>query len=414
MAEDAITLTFDPFQLPMAQHRAGLGGLLLEIETLEQRGIGPLPTVTRDDEGRYQIVLTEEGLGVLFNDLYDAVTLEQPSKTKRKGKDKQPIEPQREEQLTNPKTGKKETIYYYPQLVPRAAFLQALQVPDAWIRLWASAMWATVRGVPMTRTPYEERVRGEGVSETAKTWKALNSFQRNRQRGKANTESLAGCLMLGCQATNAENVPFKGRADENFLLHFWPVVVGVYRPQAIDREGRAEPTGYVLTVPDVTDFAGFLTDFRGMVGSLDPAVSGYTPRNAIISIPEEAALEYAAGIAAVARARASDSVLAFSTAAVEVYHLDKRGNSIPVLFSGRVTLSPELLNDYEQIRHRYHHPLFHRQLILNLLRGSPWYAGFDGVFARNPKNLFLGGNGWQFQLDLHRKMRTNKESITNA
>ena len=115
MQNDSLTLTFDPFQLPTAQHRAGLAGLLLEIETLAQRGMEPLPIVRVDAARRYQIDLTEESLAVLFDDLYDAATVEQASKTKRKGKDKQPIEPLREERVMNPKTGKEQALYYYNQ-----------------------------------------------------------------------------------------------------------------------------------------------------------------------------------------------------------------------------------------------------------------------------------------------------------
>ena len=84
----------------------------------------------------------------LFNDLYDAAWEEVPWKTKRKDKSKNEKAWLREEKKTeqNPKTGKPKivTYYIYQDVIPKAAFLDCLQMPEPWIKLWRNAIWSTL------------------------------------------------------------------------------------------------------------------------------------------------------------------------------------------------------------------------------------------------------------------------------
>jgi CRISPR-associated protein Cmx8 len=136
----------------------------------------------------------------------------------------------------------------------------------------------------------------------------------------------------------------------------------------------------------VADVRGFVGDYPAALARLDGAVAGYRPRDALVSVPQEGALEYAM---ALARARHGGQEITFSISGVEVFHLAKKGNSVHVMAAERIGISREVLDKYEAIRARYRHPLFRRQLILNILRGEPWYGGFDKVFATNPQGHFV-------------------------
>lgn len=411
MAE-VITLEYDPLLLPTAQHRAGLAGFLVLSQTLRNRGIVPLPEIEFTPDQRIRVALDEKSIAVLFEDLYAATEEEQPRAqklTRGKGEAKQVIPPLREE--TVEEAGKKKVFYYYKQVVPRAPFLTALQVPPTWIKLWRDAMWTCVRGIPMTRTPYEERSVGQPVGEASKAWSNLVRFAKLAKKNALHTVELTGSLYLGSQAANPDRVPFLARADEALLLHFWPVVMSVSVPWSVDREGKRSRVGYLLTLPDVSDFRNFSADFREMAASLSGATEGLYPKDASITLPEEGGLEYLANLAAVAQARAGEEAWSSSVAGAEVFHMDKRGNNIPLLYSGRVTADARLLAAYELVRRRYRNVLFRRQLLLNLLRSDPWYRGFGRMFATQPQSLFVGNTGKFFQADVVRKFMDAREVI---
>ena len=164
-------------------------------------------------------------------------------------------------------------------------------MPQVWLKLWREAIWETLRGVPRTRIPYEERAGKKTVSEANATWKELQKFQQRQAQNEIYTVDIASSIFIGAQAASAERVPFRGRADEVFLLHFWPAVMGVYAPQVIDREGGSKFTSsYVLVVPDVSDLEGFVQDFPDTTAQLKPELAGYRPREAVISLPQEGGL----------------------------------------------------------------------------------------------------------------------------
>lgn len=413
---ESITLEFDPFVLPSTQHRAGLAGLIVLIETLKNRGVPDLPQVEHIEDGRIRATFSESGVHRLFCDLYEAAVEEQP-RSKRissgKGAAKKVLPPKREEQVESAE-GKSSTVYYYDQVVPRAPFLEALQLPDPWLKLWRDAVWTCIRGVPQTRIPFEERSEGKNTTEAAKTWHNLERFAKSRMSNGFHTVDLAGCLYLGSQAVHADRVPFVGRTDEALLLHFWPVVMTVSVPLAIDREGNRKRKGYLLTLPDVCDYRSFPMDFREFTAGRSAEMEGIYPKDASIAIPEEGALEYLANLAAIARARSKQSMWSFSAMGAEVYHLDKRGNNVPLLYTARVRAEARLLGAYEAMRRQYHHVLFRRQLVLNLLRDVPWYRGFERVFGTQPQTLFLGNTGRFFQVDLERKLKLEREVLNHA
>jgi CRISPR-associated protein Cmx8 len=400
MAEEVVELTFDLFTLPTAQHRAGLAGLLVLVESMRRRKIKVLPEISVHSDGTVTVALTRKTLASTFNDLYDAATEERESPRKRTDKKKREIKPLRQEKRTDPKTHKEKTLFIYPQIVPKAAFLVGFGMPPVWLKLWREAIWGTLRGLPRTRIPYEERAERQTVSEANATWKELQKFHEHRAQNEIYTVNIASSIFLGAQAANAERVPFRGRADEVFLLHFWPVVMGVYAPQVIDREGGSKFTNsYVLVVPDVSDLKGFVKEFPDTTAELTLELAGFRPRGAVISLPQEGGLEYLRHLTRLARAKAQRGDLAYSIAGVDIFELEKQGNNIHMLSADRVSVAPSLLDKYEAIRDNYHDPLFKRQRILNLLRGEPWYRGFDQLFSGNDSKRFIGSQAYSFSTD---------------
>ncbi len=79
-----VTLAFDLFDLPTAQHKAGLAGLLLQIRSMKDRRIAPemIPNVEELTRTTARITFTRDSVQGLFDDLYDAKIVEKSSPTK--------------------------------------------------------------------------------------------------------------------------------------------------------------------------------------------------------------------------------------------------------------------------------------------------------------------------------------------
>ena len=247
MDKTGITLTLDLVTLPTAQHRAGLAGFLVLVESMKHRRLGPLPEINEKSDGRYEVLLSRKSLKALFNELYGAGLDEISLNSRRSEK------PKRVEKKVDGKTGKVKKVYIYDRTVPKASFLEAYSLPKPWLKLWRDAMWSTLRGIPQTRIPYENRCERKDVQEANKLWGELCLFAQGLLKGKLRSLEIPSSLFLGAQAKSAEQVPFVGRVDECFLLHFWSVVMGVYVPETIDTDGQTGFKGYVLAIPEVTD-----------------------------------------------------------------------------------------------------------------------------------------------------------------
>jgi CRISPR-associated protein Cmx8 len=347
------------------------------------------------------MTLNANSLAALLDDFYEVVWEERRSKARPKGSK---IRKVKTVETHDERTGKRGSAYTFETVMPRAEFLAAVGLPAVWVKLWRDAVWATIRGgSPQARAPYEKRADRAPAAHAPKQWAELRRFVKAQSTGRLHTVELAGPLFIGAQAVNAERVPFLGRVDEAFLLQFWPVVTRVCVPESLDREGKSFFGGYVLAIPDVSDLVGFSHDFPASLPQLTTDMSGYRPRDALISIPQEGALEYLHHVLGIARARAVEHEIHYSLASVEVYHLEKRGNSVHVLTTDRVVPAPDLLEDYEAIRTRYRDPLFRRQIILNLLRREPWYHGFDRLFAQEAHDRFVGAAASRFSRDASRR-----------
>ena len=136
--ETAITLSYSLFDLPSAQHKAGLAGLLLLIDSLRQRGTGPLPEVLNLSATSVQLTFSEASMQTVFDDLYDAAWVETRQKSKRTGK-KKPKRAETEENRDE-ESGKvkKQKFYVYDEVEPKVLFLEHHYPGDekGWLKLW--------------------------------------------------------------------------------------------------------------------------------------------------------------------------------------------------------------------------------------------------------------------------------------
>lgn len=199
-------------------------------------------------------------------------------------------------------------------------------------------------------------------------------------------EGIASSLLVGAQDVNAERVPFQGEPQDNLLLHFWPVASQVYAPRRFTIKGELEDAGYVLVIPEPSDLDTFVREAADLLRSLDTTVSGYRPRDALIDVPAEGGLEY---LYHLTRRRIEQSAVAPCLAAVEIYHLEKRGNDIRTLAAERVLPDQRILRGYDALRGQCRNPIIKSVRIRNLLAGRPWHEGMASVFGQYPWAFFV-------------------------
>lgn len=400
---ETLLLEYNLLDLPTAQHRAGLAGLVLVAQTLQRRGMNPLPEIEAVSPTEVSILLAEASLATLLNDIYDATTEEVLAKTRRKDQ-----EPLRIEQVaeSDARTGgeRHSPRYVYPQVVPRAAPLEALSMPLPWLKLWRDAIWGTVRGVPKTRLPYEQRARGLPLVETGRIWADL----KRAARMPALETDLASPLYIGAQAHNAELVPFRGRPAQNLLLHFWQTVAGVGEVWRAEYDRKrdtvdSKPAGYVFAVPDVADVPEFVDEFAASAAQLSTEMLRYRPRDAVLALPAEGGLQLLRQLTLLANARATQGDVRYAVSAIEVYHLVKRGNTIPLLGTAVVPARSDIADGYNAIvAARLRNSFFRAQLINNLLADRPWFSSFGALLDTLDPHLISSTSGG-FSADARRK-----------
>jgi CRISPR-associated protein Cmx8 len=85
--------------------------------------------------------------------------------------------------------------------------------------------------------------------------------------------------------------------------------------------------------------------------------------------------------------------ISYSLAAIEIYHLEKRGNNTVMLAAQRISPDEQILRGYDALRKQYRNPLYRSQRIRNLLSQQPWHTGMDGVFNQYPWEFFVSNQG---------------------
>ncbi|SDW74896.1 type I-MYXAN CRISPR-associated protein Cmx8 [Thiocapsa roseopersicina] len=384
---DSLVLDYDLLDLPTAQHKAGLAGLLLHLRSLEQRGIAGAPSVERLDRFGTSVRFSRASLQLLFDDLYAAKREQILSRSKYANK------PPLGETFVEVKRGGKvlqEKRYVYEDERPGGrvlAFWLSKGPDDPWLRLWQNMLWGILRAQPTTRGEYKNRADEKPVSFVGKLWLSLKKAQKQRAKGALVTESIAGSLFIGAQDKNAERVSFLGRIEHNLLLHFWQWAAPIFVPRSVDaRTGNWEYRGFLVVIPEVADLVEIREDMERYWRRLEPEASGYRPTQALVDLPAEGGLEF---LYHLTRDKLERADMLYGVHGVELYHQEKQGNNVRQHIAERMRVDQGLLRAYVNARDRRAHPLFKRLLIGNLVRGEPWFEGAQDLFDRYPIGFFI-------------------------
>lgn len=407
-APTAVTVKYDLFDLPTAQHKAGLAGLVLQIRHMEGEGKSPkpkaVPKVVELTRTSATIEFAADSVQCLFDDVYAAtrevVRVKSKWASAKEVKPPEEVEEEVEEKTADGTTKVKKVkvkYFFYEQVQPTGNVLRqyVTNAPEPWLKLWRDMLWNIPRGNPQSRKPFEELADKKSCGEGTAAWDDLVKYHRAQASNTFHTDEVAGSLWLGAQAVNAESVPFEGRVEQSLLLHFWPLTAQVYAPQVLQPDGENEFVGYVLAIPEVADLKDFTAQYPRMLAQLGKEVRGYRPAEAVIDLPAEGALSFLEHLAEVSGEITEGKEVASSLGSVEFIHLDKRGNNIKTLAAGRVAPRPGLLQKYLNIVGRvgekppYANPLFRRGLLLALLNGQPWYQPFGKLFAEWDVSFFV-------------------------
>lgn len=384
---EVLELDYQLAELPSSQHRAGLAGLVLMTRWLERQGpVKGICQITRLDGLGATVQINQEGLAALFDEVYAASKEEQERSQPLKNKQKEIVPPLREETRTevDPKSGKEKTktVYVYPVVIPKGAFLVQLD-PSAtgdkgiWIKLWRDVIWTIFRGVPATRKPFEDRAEGKQTKEAAEVWTDLS------QPADYPVE-LPSTYFIGAQAISAENVPFKDRARFQFLLHFWPYVVQLYVPSVVDNEGTRNFAGYALAIPDVADLELFCEELPAVMRGRGIELAGYRPKESIIDLAVESGLDTLKRLQERLALREGSQATSELVLGVDVVHVEKQGNNIRTRGVGRVDPELAMIDDYTRIKASLWNPQFRKQRLMNLVNRRAWQAGFDEILCGLP------------------------------
>lgn len=405
-APPAVTVRYDLFDLPTAQHKAGLAGLLMQIRHMEQKTPRPvaIPQVKELTRASATIEFTAASVQCLFDDVYvatrEVVRVKSKWPTATEAKPPEEVEEEVEEKAKDG-TVRKKTVkvkyFFYEQVQPSGAALRQFvtNAPELWLKLWRDMLWNIPRGNPQSRKPFEERADGKPCGEGVSAWADLVKAHRALAENEFHADEVAGSLWLGAQAVNAEGVPFEGRVEQTLLLHFWPLTAQVYAPQILQPDGENEFVGYVLAIPEVSDLKDFARLYPLLLGGLGADARGYRPAEAVIDLPAEGALSFLEHLARLSGEKTEGKELALSLGSVEYLHLAKFGNNIKTLAAGRVAPKPGLLDRYLRIVGRvgekppYSNPLFRRGLMLALLNDQPWFQPFGKLFAEWDVTFFV-------------------------
>lgn len=419
--------------LPSAQHRAGLAGLVLMIKELPRTPEflnyeGAVIEISKNEKGKEKlddfgvtIRFNLEGLKALFDLSFKSFEETRWSESKIKNAKDSEI---KEVERTDRKTGKLKLVklYSYKAIVPHGAFLSAWDKSSEglWVKLWRDMLWNIVRGVPTTRNPFNSRVDGTPYSkDVEELWLSLQHPEK--------ATGQTGQYYLGAMAYTAENVPTKDWVRYQFLLIFWSFVAQVYRPAVLDKDGKRELNGYVLAIPDVANLHKFCRVFQQVLEtrSRNSQRWGYLPREAIIDLPEEGALDLFLLLRDRLSSEIGDQQIRRTVLGVEVIHAEKIGNSgVKIRSISQVEPISKQIDRYAQIKNDYWCPWFRKQRLINLLQSQPesnepdarleelpaWYD-FEGVLSRIPRKwltdpLFSHDANNLFETEVGVKMET--------
>lgn len=405
-------------ELPSAQHKAGLAGLAICVQYLQRKPDrkGVCEIVSLDPAG-LTLRVDREGMQALFDDVYDAALKEkeypQPFKNTKTKAEKAPIRTIERTDVDKKGKERTKTFYVYGQVVPCGAVIDEWDAAQTgteklWLKLWRDFVWEVLRSRDRQRSPYKLRAHKKAASDGAEAFDALVLHPQK-------SLPLPSTYYLGAEEVTAENVPFQDRARKRLLLHFWPFSVPIYVPRVIDREGKPESIGYAVVMPDIDDLEGFVTDWARLARERGCEPSGYLPREALVDLPAEAGLDLGRRVSQLVARREGVAITKPRLLAVDVFHIEKDGQSVRTRSLTRVDLERSRVDAYARARASYWSPEFRRRRIMNILESHRWSYGYGRLCTTVPLNLTIMDSKFRHDCRLafaEVEMNQNEEQTT--
>jgi CRISPR-associated protein Cmx8 len=413
---ETLELDYQLAELPSSQHRAGLAGLVLMVKWLERQGTNKgICELNRLDDVGATLRINELGLEALFDEIYAASLEEREEPKLRTKKNSDVVKPPiREVTREIVKRGKVETktFYVYPVYRPKGALLADLDptakgLDGEWIKLWRDMYFSILRGRDKQRLPFKARANNERTDDAAKTWDALR-----QPTGYA--VKMPSTFFMGAQDTNAEDVPFKDKARDQFLLNFWPYVAQIYVPRIVNNKGEIRSNGFALAIPDVSDLAWFCEELPNVLRNRGVEVAGYRPRDCIVDLSIEGALDILSRLRERVAVIEGDRATGSLVLGIDIVHADKPADSVEIKGLSRVDPEAKMIDEFVRLRRALWNPLFKRQRLVNLVNERPWFTGFDKLLSGLPyKELFAEqADGFKhFRHDVQESFKHEAETV---
>lgn len=416
--DNSVTISWSLFDLPTAQHKAGLAGLYAYVTELPK--IAPdeqdYPSVVSVSPSSLKIRFSEATFKTLFNDLYAGQWEEDRPVKKKLDKESASIKLKRVEE----KDGEK--LYVYERLIPRANFIRYMRdnnPNDPWVKLWQSAVRRVLRAGGGTEKIFSEpnTKAYDNSKELKKLWQDL---LKTSTKATPKNVDVPTAVYVGAEGTNAERIKFKGDITHNLLLHFWCLMSPVYPLRMVEftkkEKAKFSYKGFVWVIPEVADLKKFDALSKKFLINRKPEVKGRFPAQSIIDLRGEGVLVY---LHALIQQKVKG--LEAAIASMDIYHLDKRGNNVKMLAAENMPFADakKRMGKYQRIVEGKHHFLFKKLLLDNLLNGDAWYQNFAKMAADIPAEFFvespktppdLGGFGSSVRGKFQGIIRHNKEA----
>lgn len=402
-SDESVLVQWSLPDLPTAQHKAGLAGLFVYVSMMPKFiQDAPFPVIKSVSPLELSIRFTRASLTTLMNSVYAGEEHLVESRTKwgvRK--------PEKEKNVTVEENGqqKQARIFLYKIVRPKAELITYWiggDGEDSWVALWRDAVRGVLRAGGNTEKIYEFTPKQECPTEKSgdlkELWSGLVATARKRRIA---VKTVPTSVFIGAETKSAERVDFKGEVRHNLLLHFWPFVSPVFVPKELKREKeqwRLRDRGFVIAIPEVGDLCEFASvidaHWRKLQGTNNNG-SGYRPQQSMIDTPVEGGMAFLHSLAIDKLKNMDEGDFFEPVPQVELYHLEKRGNSVRLLAAESVRLSASTLKKFDWIRRRPRlNVLFKRLLLHNLLDCLPWHARVaDTLFNRFPVELFIRSAG---------------------
>lgn len=397
---DAVVVRYDLHELPTAQHKAGLSGLLLQIDSMKERvdhrvlpADTPLAELVERGPTHATFRFTAASVQSLFDDLYAA----KPERVwvDKKWKNAVVLGTR---SVDDKETGRSRQQLQYEIVRPAGLFLQRFtdNGKEAWHRLWRETVWSTSRVKPTTlKKKFAATAAGKPAPDGRIVWKGLLLHDKASRRGGLASIRPDTAVLLAAQKENAERVEFLDRADHALLLHFWQLTARVFVPERIDGDGNRAFAGYVLAIPEVSDLPEFGRVYIQGLVSLDAKLRRFRPADAVIALAAQGSLEFMRHLMEIGERKAFKVMPSRYLNSVEFFHYidrDAKGKRLrdpKVASHGRVPPREPLLVLYEGIRKSVHNPLMLAGRLRALLDGEPWFSALIDDVAQREWSWFI-------------------------